>query len=416
MRRSLSFTALVSALAACGGTTPRGPTESSAVAAETTTTAATAPAAPAKTVAEASVLRIMVGGDIIPHRPRLLSPESIGQALAPMQALFATAHAVVANHEAALVDDTERYEPVRAALVATPRWTRELAKSRIAALTLANNHACDAGLGGLERTIGVVEDLGLVGIGADASDAFRPRVLAARAGRRVCAIAWTSKVNAESSKCASSSKLAVAPYGAEGEALIEQAVKAARAASCDAVIAIGHSGDEYAQQTEAAREQARIAAAAGADVVVLHHPHVPSGIEVVTTDDGRRVPLFLSLGNLVSNQGESWHPGMAAASIDRVRVSTNAWTRLGLVADLTFTWESGASSRAGAASLAWGYHLVWTDNERERDHGRKPERIATRPLVRDSDQPIIAVLARDRKGPSRLFESPCWLAVGPGCK
>lgn len=411
MRPSVLVSALVAVLAACGGTSTRAPSESLATTTETTAALTVARSSP---VAEASTLRILVGGDIIPHRPRLLTPESIGLALAPMQPLFATAHAVVANHEAVVVDDTDRYDSVRAALVATPRWTRELAKSRIAAVTLANNHACDAGQGGLERTFGVVEELGMVGIGADALDPFRPRVLAARGGRRVCAIAWTARVNAESSKCASNGNVAVAPFGAEGDALIERAVKAARAAACDAVIAIGHAGEEYVQQTEPAREQARVAAAAGADVVVLHHPHVPSGIEVMTTDEGRRVPLFMSIGNLVSNQGETWRPGMAAAAVDRRRVSTNPWTRLGLLADLTFSWESGASTRPGSASLSWGYHLVWTDNERER--GASRERIATRPLDRAGDATLIATLTRDRKGPSRIFESPCWLAVGAGCK
>lgn len=392
------------ALAACGGAPVQAPAEAAPAAAPSS-----APK-PAPARAETRSLRVLVAGDVIPHRPRLSSPERIGDALAPLKSLFSEAHAVVANHEGAVVSerDREHYEAIRPALVASPSWTRALAQSHIAAVTLANNHACDAGREGLERTMSTVDELGLVGIGADADDPFRPRVLAVSGGRRVCAIAWTALVNLPRSQCATSGKLAVAPFGIEGEMRIERAIKDAKSGACDALVAIGHAGEEYGAQVDGARAQARAAAAAGADAVVLHHPHVLSGIEVMTTDDGRRVPLFFSVGNLVSNQGESWHPGMAPANADRRFVARNAWTRLGMIADLTFRWEGDAPR----PSLVWGYDLVWTDNDGAKDSAA----IAARPLDPTGDRPIIAALERDAHAPERLFASPCWRAVGPGCR
>lgn len=371
-----------------------------------------------------SAMRILVAGDVIPHRPKLATPLAIGHALAPLSSLFATADAVVANHEASIVDREEfdRYDPIRGGLFATANWTKTLAKSGIAAVTLANNHACDAGLGGLTKSIEAAGNAGLVGIGADDDEPFRARVLSASGGHRVCAVAWTAEVNARTSKCASSGKLAVAPIGKAGEAIIARAVHAARASGgCDAVIAIGHAGDEYAQQTDGGRAQARAAALAGADAVILHHPHVPSGIDVVTADDGRRVPLFLSLGNLVSNQGEAWRPTMAPAAEDRTRVARNAWTRLGMIADLSFDWSAASipgrpgNAEAARPAVKWGYQLVWTDVEAPLGDAKQGALVA-RPLDPKADADIIAVLGRDRQAPKRIFDNPCWLSVGKGCR
>jgi poly-gamma-glutamate synthesis protein (capsule biosynthesis protein) len=349
---------------------------------------------------EAANVRVLVGGDVIPDRPRLATPEGLGDAIAPLAELFGGAQAVVVNHEAAVVPDLDHYDAIRSALVVSPKWTRELARGHVAAVTLSNNHACDAGEGGLDRTRDVVDQLGMIGIGADATDPFRARVIAAANGRRVCGVGWTATANAARSRCAASGKLAVAPFGKAGTDAIAKAVRTARANGCDAVIAIGHAGDEYEPQLDGARSQAVAAAEAGAAVVVLHHPHVPSGIETTTTSDGRRVPLFLSVGNLVS--------------ADRHHVPHNGWTRLGMMADLTFRWDDQATTPA----LVWGYHLVWTENEREasRSGGEASPRIFARPLDPSRDDAIVRGLRKDRVGPERLFDSACWLAVGPGCR
>ncbi len=367
---------------------------------------------------------MLVAGDVMPHRPRLVRPDSVGRALEPLSTLFAGAHAVVVNHEAAVVDDLDPYLSKRAALVAEPGWSSEIARARVAALTLANNHACDAGLDGVRRGIDAIGDTGLIGIGVDERDPFRARVLAAAAGRRVCALAWTAQVNQPRSKCATSGLVAIAPFGVEGEDTIARAVKAARAGGCDALIAIGHAGDEYESQGHGARAQASAAAEAGASAVVFHHPHVPSGIEIITTRDGRRVPVFLSVGNLVSNQGDGWHLGLPPTAPDRSHVSRNAWTRLGLVADLAFRWDE---SRPASAALVWGYHLVWTDHQRGPGTPHEPARkaklepeggalITTRLLDPASDAAIVRRLTEDRDGPAGLFASPCWRNNGPGCR
>jgi len=49
-------------------------------------------------------LRVLIGGDLLPHRPSLVAPAAIHAALAPLASLFAKADAVIANYEAATGD------------------------------------------------------------------------------------------------------------------------------------------------------------------------------------------------------------------------------------------------------------------------------------------------------------------------
>ncbi len=73
---------------------------------------------------------------------------------------------------------------------------------------------------------------------------------------------------------------------------------AALASEVDFVVVQLHMGFQFAEApADAARQAAKDAVAAGADLVVMHHPHVLQGIEWV---DG--VPVVFSLGNLVFDQ------------------------------------------------------------------------------------------------------------------
>jgi poly-gamma-glutamate synthesis protein (capsule biosynthesis protein) len=148
---------------------------------------------------------------------------------------------------------------------------------------------------------------------------------------------------------------------------------------------------------------ARQAADAGADAVVMHHPHVASPVLVHKTKDGRAIPIFASVGNLVSNQGESWKPPMFPVLRENRRlVCVNGWTRLGVLADLAFDFKDAP------ARLTWGVHLLWTDNEHAEDKSPTPK-ITTRLLDVDKDDEIVSRLSDDDAGPVDLFDDPCWV-------
>lgn len=348
-------------------------------------------------------LRVLVGGDLIPHRPSLVEPSAALAALAPLEDLFRGADAVVANYETATGALTKK--AFRLAYAAPPAWLAALPSAGVTAVTVANNHACDLGTDGLAATLATGEASGLALIGADASgDAWAPRVLVELGSKRVCAVAWTTLVNAEGG-CAKSPHLAVATSNAAGQKRIAAALVRARH-TCDATVAVIHGGVEYVPQTPVMMSMARSAAELGADAVVIHHPHVASPVVVHRSKDGRQVPIFASVGNLVSNQGESWKPTMQAALAENRRmVCVNGWTRLGVLADLSFDFR-------GSPRLDWGFHLLWTDNEHAENRALVPK-IATRVLDPEADTGLVSRLSQDPKGPVALFEDRCWLERQP---
>jgi len=345
-------------------------------------------------------LRVLVAGDLLPHRPSLVAPSAIHDALAPLSPLFGGADAVVANYEAA-TGEVDKKTP-RLVYAAPPGWLEALPGAGIKALTVANNHACDLGAAGLDATIAAAEKSNTIAIGADREDPWAPRVLVERGGKRVCAVAWTTLVNSESG-CARSSHLAVATTSKVGKSRVDRAIARARQ-RCDATVAIFHGGVEYVPQTNEVMDLAAHAAEAGADAVVIHHPHIASPVTVHTTKDGRHVPLFASIGNLVTNQGESWKPPMFPVLRENRRlVCVNGWTRLGVIADLGFRFD-GPTPR-----LDWGLHLTWVDNEHAEDKTVAVPKITARLLDPDKDRAIVAQLTEDKVGPDELFADPCWV-------
>ena len=383
----------------CGSKIPGEPRETPANAAFAAATN-DAPFGPPRPPALDRPLRVIVGGDLLPHRPSLIAPAAIHAALAPLAPLFAKADAVIANYEAATGDvDPKAF---RLAYAAPRGWLEELPKAGLRAVTVANNHACDLGEAGLDATLDAASKSGLLALGADLGDPWAPRIIVEQNGKRICAVAWTTLSNSDGA-CSRSRHLAVASLSVSGKQRIDRALAKARV-ECDVTIAIFHGGDEYAPQTTLVMDQASHAAEAGADAVIIHHPHIASPVVVYATKDGRQVPLFASVGNLVTNQGESWKPPMfPVLTENRHLVCVNGWTRLGVLADLSFTFgEKGAR-------LDWGMHLLWIDNEHAEDHAVVVPRIAARLLDPEKDRAIVDKLEEDARGPVALLSDPCWM-------
>jgi poly-gamma-glutamate synthesis protein (capsule biosynthesis protein) len=293
---------------------------------------------------------------------------------------------------------------------------RAVLSANVTGLTLANNHACDLGTRGLAASIRAARDLRTVALGADENDPWQPQTIATRDGKRVCAVAWTTFVNDARSACADSHHLAVAKPNREGRARVTRAITAALHDGCDAVIAIAHGGEEYTRQTDAMMSLAHAAADAGADAVIFHHPHVVSPLVTYATADGRHVPIFASVGNLASNQGESWTPAYPAAQHDRHIVYLNGWTRVGMIADIELRLAAGARTTA-----SFGYHLVFVDSDHVLDKSNPHPRIAARILDPKGDHVIVDKLTLDAVGPRAIFDDACWMERGtddraPSCR
>ena len=172
-----------------------------------------------------------------------------------------------------------------------------LKRSGFTILSTANNHAYDQGTRGLLETQTRLEVAGLVSIGSgrDQRQAMTPRILE-RNGIRIAFLAWTDLFNRHLNREGQG------PWvNGMDEELASEAVRAARL-QADAVVVSVHWGKEDRHApTLRQRAVASRLFAAGADLILGHHPHVLQPFEVSELG-GRHVAVAYSLGNFISNQ------------------------------------------------------------------------------------------------------------------
>ena len=191
-----------------------------------------------------------------------------------MQTLFESYQNVVINFEA----------PVPPVHVPTPDFgfnfsvpttaVAQLPTAGITHVSLANNHVYDHGVAGFEHTVRVVRSAGLIPVQED----YTPTYL-------------------ESSN-ATLGLIAVNTVGTQPAVNdLKAAIVSVRANEALPVVFI-HWGDEYVQTPSTDQRQlAKELAAAGAFLIVGHHPHVVQSIERI----GDTI-VFYSLGNTVFDQ------------------------------------------------------------------------------------------------------------------
>ncbi|HIU10908.1 MAG TPA: CapA family protein [Candidatus Avidehalobacter gallistercoris] len=167
-------------------------------------------------------------------------------------------------------------------------------------ISQANNHVLDAGKQGFYNTISfwrAQPDVLMAGIVANAEDDVI-QVLEYQ-DVKIALLAYTYGTNG----------LAL-PASAEGSVkyIDDDLIKTELAAAqeqADIVLVSMHWGVEY--QARPNDEQLRLAqllADNGADIIIGTHPHVLQTAEMLTAADGRKVPVFYSLGNFISAQDQ----------------------------------------------------------------------------------------------------------------
>lgn len=203
---------------------------------------------------------------------------------------------VVGNLESPLTTrDIARPGPYR--LPADPIFAAALHKAGFTALSLANNHALDAGPEGLAEASAALQGVGIVplGVGPDASSAATAQIIE-RNGIRIALLAFNAAPDPEDDPDEASGW---------GRAWLNDQALAAVAdarANADVVVVLPHWGREYAPQPDAKqREWASKLVAAGADVVIGAHPHVLQPIEWIETEQRSGLVAY-SLGNTIFDQ------------------------------------------------------------------------------------------------------------------
>lgn len=204
---------------------------------------------------------------------------------------------------------------------ADPALAVALADAGVDVVTLANNHGLDYGHEGAAATITHATDAGLavVGYGPDATAAYAPHLVEV-AGRTV-AVVGLSRVLPTIGWAATSDRPGMAS-AYDADAAIAAVDRAADVA--DVVVVTIHWGRERWICPDGDQiALARALAAAGADVIAGHHPHVLQGVVEV---DGALVAH--SLGNFVfyARTPATRQTGVLTVTIDVDGTATSEWS------------------------------------------------------------------------------------------
>ena len=206
-----------------------------------------------------------------------------------------SADLTLANLENPVLEDAV-YHPEAPTFNGDLRLLPILEGAGIDGVTLANNHILDAGVPGLEETLGHLDDAGISHAGAGADlDATREPMIFDLGGMEVGVLSYQGVPSSEWA-WATETTPGTAPLQ---EDIVLEDIERLRP-EVDLLVVMPHWGIEYTAPPEP--EQVELAHAmveAGADLVVGNHAHWAKGVEVY---DGR--PVFYGTGNFLFDQ--SW--------------------------------------------------------------------------------------------------------------
>ena len=176
----------------------------------------------------------------------------------------------------------------------------------------ANNHSCDRGKKGVERTIQVIDQFCIPRTGTflDSLDKVsnHPLLLSLH-GIRLAFLNYTYGTNG----------LPVFPPNMVNHIdtiAMKADIKKAKMQGIDKLIVLIHWGEEYAQKPS--KYQTNLTAflqREGVDIIIGSHPHVVQPMHFIKDGKGERVVVY-SLGNFISNQREPRTDGGVAVRIE----------------------------------------------------------------------------------------------------
>ena len=167
----------------------------------------------------------------------------------------------------------------------------------------ATNHALDHGFEGIQWDLSYWRakhpEVVVPGI-ADSQELADTIQMVERNGIKVALLNYTDHTN-------SIPIPSEAPYCVKvlGNCDLAGDVQRAREAGADFVIAFPHWGTEYVYTPDSGQlRDGQTFVDAGVDAIIGTHPHVIENVDVYEGPDGKKVPIFWSLGNYVSGQIE----------------------------------------------------------------------------------------------------------------
>ena len=228
-------------------------------------------------------IRLTLGGDTVlgiretwwsrdDALPAFLERNGMAYPFQSLQALFAKDDMTLVNLECVLKKnnrDEALYKEFR--FRGLPSWSEALTLGSIEQVNVANNHFIDYKAAGQKETLAALREAGISYSGYTNTFIWECRGhLIGFAGIRETVYL-------------------------KDKQLIEKEIRSLRDQGCEVVIYSCHWGSEYAEHhNELQVEMAKVAADAGADLIVGTHPHVVQGLGVYG-----HTPVIYSLGNLM---------------------------------------------------------------------------------------------------------------------
>ncbi|HEY70766.1 MAG TPA: CapA family protein [Anaerolineae bacterium] len=277
-----------------------------------------------------TTVTLALTGDIMLGRSVALAHTGGGweQVLAALAPYASSADLAFANLESPLTD-----APLLHAghdLRAPTQAVQALQAAGFDLVSLANNHALDAGTPGLVDTLGALQEAGIEAVGPG-SEALPVRL-------QGLAIVW----------------LALDDAGSEADTQMAQTNLAAWRNRADLLVVSIHWGVEY--QASPSPRQRRLAAelaAAGADLIVGHHAHVLQPVEWILGEGrGRSTLVIFGLGNAIFDQGAPPQARHGATLL--VEVGAGGVRSVRAVAHVIEPgrWEAAAAGPAQSSAIA----------------------------------------------------------------
>ncbi|GAT63872.1 CapA family protein [Paludibacter jiangxiensis] len=165
-------------------------------------------------------------------------------------------------------------------------------------MQLANNHIADRGERGIERSyITVNKKVKSMGVYPNQAqrDSLYPLIIEVK-GLKIALLNCTFGTNGH---VVSAPKI----VNLIDTVQIRNDIQTARKRGAQFVVMTIHWGNEYELKSNSLQESlAGFMTKAGVDAIIGSHPHVVQNFEMLSRSDSSKIPVFYSLGNMISNQ------------------------------------------------------------------------------------------------------------------
>ena len=246
--------------------------------------------------------KILIAGDFVAPKKGTSNIVELKPLFSDLMSLFGDHSYIIANLETPLTTSGKPLKKVGPIICSDPEYAKEIASLGINVVSLANNHIMDKGSSGLDDTLDFLyqSKIQYVGAGRNLVEASKPLYLKKNnITLAILAFAENEFSIAESNYAGANPVDPVTNYSQ---------IKMAKENS-DVVLVILHGGNEYySLPSPRMVDLCHYYVDVGADGVICHHTHVPSGYEKF-----KGAPIYYGLGNFFfqwpTTKEKKWHFG-----------------------------------------------------------------------------------------------------------